>query len=248
MAEKATRPAALTIGEPKTVKAGTAHFADGQESRRTPRSRLDNVIHALEEDIIFGRLRPRERLLEDALMERFDVKRHVVRQALTELERLGIVIHERNKGSSVRDFSIEEVENIYEVRALLQRHAAERIALPPADDLIETLRSIHERHSEAVEASDLRAVYRLNNEFHDTLFGACGNDYLAQSIAEYSWLAHAIRSYRIGDPDLLQQACNEHGLMIDALERADREMLVCLCVRHINPSKEAYLKSGSAGI
>jgi len=242
MIEKATSPAAQTTEEPETVKARTAHSGDPQGGRRPSQSSLDTVIRALEEDIIFGRLRPRERLLEDALMERFDVKRHVVRQALTELGRLGIVIHERNKGTSVRDFSIEDVENIYEVRALLQRHAAERIALPPPDDLIETLRSIHEHHSKAIEAGDLRAVYRLNNEFHDSFFGACGNSYLAQSIAEYSWLAHAIRSYRIGDPDLLGQARDEHALMIDALEKADRDALVDLCVRHINPSKEAYLR------
>lgn len=212
------------------------------QDKRGSRSSVETVIRALEEDIIFGRLRPRERLLEDQLMDRFGIKRHIVRQALTELERLGIVVHERNKGCSVRDFSIEEVENIYEIRALLQRHAAERIAMPPPGGLIETLRSIHERHSQAVEAGDLRAVYRLNNEFHDALFRACGNSYLTQSIAEYSWLAHAIRSYRIGDPDLLRQARDEHAFMIEALEKGDRAALVDLCVRHIAPSKDAYLR------
>ncbi len=213
----------------------------GPETAAGARASVESVVRALEEDIIFGRLKPRERLLEDALMDRFGTKRHVVRQTLAELERLGIVVHERNRGSSVRDFSIEEVENIYEMRALLQRHAAERIALPPSAEVVGALRELHERHSEAVDAGDLRAVYHLNNEFHDTLFGACGNAYLAQSIAEYSWLAHAIRSIRIGDPSLLRQARAEHALMIEALEKADRDALVDLCVRHINPSKEAYL-------
>ena len=210
-------------------------------AKRAEQSGVADVVRILEEDIIFGRLKPRERLLEDALMERLAAKRHVVRQALAELERLGIVVRERNKGSAVRDFAPRDVEAIYDVRAVLQRHAAEQIPLPAADGLLQTLESIHARHSQAVEAGDLRAVYRLNNDFHDTLFAACGNPYLVQTISEYAWLVHAIRSYRIADPKLLRQARDEHALMIDALRRGERNALVELCVNHILPSKEAYL-------
>lgn len=202
---------------------------------------VDDVVRALEEDIIFGRLKPRERLVEETLMERMGTKRHVVRQALMELERLGIVVRERHKGSAVKDFVAEDVEAIYEMRALLQRHAAERIPLPVDAALVSELRTIHDHHARAVEAGDLRAVYRLNNRFHDTLFGACGNRFLVETIADYAWLAHAIRSYRMADPRLLAQAREEHGRMIDALVQGDRAALVRLCVEHIEPSKQAYL-------
>jgi len=132
------------------------------------------VVRVLEEDIIFGRLRPRERLIEEALMERLGA-RHVIRQALAELERLGIVARERNKGSAVRGFAPAEVEAIYDARALLQRHAAERIPLPAPPDLMAELTALHDKHAAAVEAGDLRAVYRLSNLFHDRPFAACGN-------------------------------------------------------------------------
>ena len=211
--------------------------------RRTPgRDSVADVVRTLEEDIIFGRLRPRERLIEDTLMARLGAKRHVVRQALAELERLGIVVRERNKGSAVRDFAPQDVEAIYDVRAVLQRHAARQIPLPGGDELLHDLRAIHARHSEAVEDGDLRAVYRLNNDFHDTLFAACGNPYLVETISEYAWLVHAIRSYRIADPKLLRQARDEHGAMIAALQAGDRKTLVELCVNHILPSKNAYLE------
>lgn len=204
---------------------------------------VDPVIAALEDDIIFGRLRPRERLVEDSLMERYGAKRHVVRQALDRLTRMGIVVRERNKGCAVRDYAPEEVEDIYEIRALLQGHAAQRIPLPAPDQLVRQLTDIHEQHCAAVSAGDLRAVRDLNNLFHDTLFGACGNPYLVEAIAHYSWIAHAIRSYRIGDPVLLAQAQAEHAQMIEALSVGDREWLVKLCVEHIIPSKQAYLRA-----
>ncbi len=207
---------------------------------------VDPVLAALEDDIIFGRLRPRERLVEDVLMERYGAKRHVVRQALDRLTRMGIVVRERNKGCAVRDYSPREVEDIYEIRALLQEHAAQRIPLPAPAEITQQLRDMHEAHCAAVRAGDLRAVRDLNNLVHDTLFGACGNPYLVEAIAHYSWIAHAIRSYRIGDPVLLAQAQTEHAQMIEALSAGDRAWLIKLCVEHILPSKEAYL-SAEAG-
>jgi len=207
---------------------------------------LHEIVGVLEEDIIFGRLLPRERLVEDALMQRFVAKRHVVRQVLVELERMGIVTRGRNKGAQVRDFTARDVEEIYALRELLQAHAAALIPLPAPPELIARLRTIHARHAAAVAAADLRAVYRLNNDFHERLFAACGNRHLAEAITQYAWLAHAIRSYRMADPVLLAQARDEHAAMIDALAAGDRARLVRLCVDHIKPSKDAYLKARRA--
>lgn len=205
------------------------------------RVQLQEIVAALEEDIIFGRLLPRERLPEDRLIERFAAKRHVVRQALAELGRMGVVMRDRNRGAAVRDFSLQDVEEIYELRALLQARAAGQIPLPGSPELVAALRRIHAGHGRAVEQRELRAVYRLNNDFHNTLFGACGNRHLAEAIAHYAWLAHAIRSYRIADPVLLAQAREEHAAMIEALAAGDRQRLVRLCVEHIRPSKDAWL-------
>lgn len=204
---------------------------------------LAEVIGALEEDIIFGRLKPRERLIEEALVRRFNVKRHVIRDALSELERQGIVVKARHKGCIVRDFAIRDVEQIYEMRELLQERAARSITLPAERELVLRLTEIHRAHLKAVDADDLRRVFHLNNEFHDTLFAACGNPYLAETVSEYAYLAHAIRSYRIADPVLLRQAADEHAAMIAALTGGDREALVRLCVDHIKPAKDAYLRA-----
>jgi len=208
-----------------------------------PEPTVADVLQVLEEDIIFGRLAPRERLVEDHLMQRFGAKRHVVRQAIAGLERMQIVSREPNKGARVRDFTLRDLNEIFEMRALLQRYAAERIPLPAPAALVAELDGLHREHLAAMQAGNLRAVHRLNNTFHDTLFAACGNRHLVDAIAHYAWLAHAIRSYRIANPVLLRQAAVEHGEMIDALASGDRERLVTLCVDHINPSRDAYLEA-----
>ena len=202
---------------------------------------LASAVRTLEEDIIFGRLRPRQRLIEDILMERFGIKRHVARQALIVLEQLGIVTREPNKGARVREFSPEEISQIYDVRFLLQAHAARLIPLPVDASLLERLRATHAQHCRAMETGDLALIYRYDNEFHDLIFEACGNPYLSDTIKRYASLAHAIRAYRLSDPALLGQSKDEHGQMIDALDLGDRELLVHLCTEHIKPSIRAYL-------
>lgn len=203
----------------------------------------DRLAGVLELDIIFGRLKPRERLVEDELMSRFGTKRHVVRSALLNLEKLGIVVRHKNRGAAVRDFEPGEVEQLYDLRATLQQRAAEILPLPAPPELLDSLEKLHRRHSAAVRAGDVRSAFEVNNTFHDTLFKACGNTYLAEAVSHYAWLAHAIRSYRMADPELLEQARREHGDMIEAIRRCDRAQLVKLCVEHINPSKNSYLLS-----
>jgi DNA-binding GntR family transcriptional regulator len=201
------------------------------------------VVTALKEDIILGLLKPRERMAEWDLAQRFGVKRHVIRVALLELEALGLVRHERNRGASVRDFPLTEVEHIYDVREALQERAARRIPLPASPDLLRALGRIHADHQAAIARGDMRQVYHLNNQFHTAVFEASGNPYLCAAIERYATLAHAIRSHRIGDPRLLRQAAEEHAAIIDALRAGDRKRLVALCVDHIKPAKDAYLVS-----
>ena len=70
---------------------------DGQQHKDIE----DRMVRELEEDIIFGRLKPGARLTEDALLERFGGTRHYVRRALGRLEKLGIVMLRRNRGAAV---------------------------------------------------------------------------------------------------------------------------------------------------
>ena len=202
---------------------------------------LKSVVTALEDDIIFGRLKPRERLTEDALMARFKVKRHIVRQALAELETMGIVIREPYRGAMVRDFSVEEVEEVYQLRTRLQGWAAELIPLPADEALIAELESLHTRYESTPEANDPRTAYLLDNEFHQIVYGACGNRFLTDIIMHLMWLTAAIRSYPRNDPRLQADSVNEHRAIIDALRATDREHLVTLFAEHMLRSKNAYL-------
>lgn len=200
-----------------------------------------SIARALEEDIIFGRLAPGTRLTEDMLLARFAVTRHFARQALVQLESMGIVVRERNRGATVRSLTAQQVKEIYAVRELLQRQAALWIPLRAPASLIAELNAIHEEHGRHIEAGFLRGVHETNDRFHLTLFGACGNAHLVQSIELYMRLSLPVRANSMASTASLRVSHEHHRLMIDMLKGTDNWVLAQLCVDHLQPSKARYL-------
>lgn len=201
------------------------------------------VAAALEEDIVLGRLQPRERLIEEDLSERFGIKRHLVRQAIINLERLGLVQRVRNRGAVVRLYSAQEVEDINAVRDLLEGHAASLVALPVPDADLADLVEIQARHLAAIGSGLHRETFRTNLEFHNHFFGLCGNQALVAAIDAHAQKSHAYRSILVSDRSYQDWASEAHLAMIDAMRCGDREKLVQLCHEHLIPAKNRYIET-----
>jgi len=211
-----------------------------------PPALLPGIVATLEEDIVFGHLHPRERLIEEELAARFGASRHTIRQALGELERMGLIERIPNRGALVKAYSQAEVEQLYALRVLLETQAAQQIPLPSPPEPLAALQEVQARHDAAVEAGNPRAAFRANIAFHRALFAGCGNAFLAGVIEDLAQRAHGIRFASLTDPRRLAQARAEHHAMLAALESGDRDTLVRLCGEHLLPSKEAYLRAQGA--
>lgn len=197
----------------------------------------------LQADILMGRLRPRERLVEDDLILRFEATRHAVRRGLDELESEGLVVRQPNRGVRVRDYSRKEVEDLYEIRLALESLAASRILLPADPDHIVRLKEIAARHEAASSDRRYMELSRLNNAFHETLYSGCGNPELSAAIRHYSVMTQPIRTRGFPDQSLRETAIREHWNMIEALELGRLDDLVALCRDHITWPKEFYLRT-----
>lgn len=204
---------------------------------------LEKVIAGLQEDIVLGRLPPGVRLVEEELAERFETKRHVVREAFGELERAGLIERKRNRGASVRQLTPTDVNQIYAVREILERAAAAQIPLPLERRSLAAIEAAQGLHDRAVAAGNAKAVFRANFAFHDTLFLACGNRYLAAAIEDFRRKTHVVWSYAIIKPEYFRNAQREHRAMIKAIRDGDRRRLVELCAHHLDISRAAYLQT-----
>jgi DNA-binding GntR family transcriptional regulator len=203
----------------------------------------EDIVRDLEEDIVFGVFHPKERLTEEGLIARFGLKRHVVRDALSQLDSMGLVVRVPNRGAYVRELTPEEVLEIYEVREILEVAAALRTPLPGPKTVIDTLKRIQDQHSEAIATHDLRNVFRLNIQFHRQQFLACQNTKLVQSIMEYAQQAHLIRAIKYAEPGHLQKVERDHRRIIKAMEGKNRDSLVEIVRNHLPDSRDAYLRA-----
>lgn len=204
---------------------------------------VQDIVHRIAEDIVFRVYHPRERLVEDELIQRFDTKRHVIRQALAELERDGFVLRKRNSGAQVRALTAKEATELYAVREILETNCARLIPLPVEARRVAPIEKIQREHAAAVAAKDVRAVFRANLAFHAAVFGLCGNDALTEAIADFARRTHPVRLTTLVTDQYLEQARGEHELILRALRKGDRARLVALCARHLKPSHEAYLRT-----
>jgi DNA-binding GntR family transcriptional regulator len=204
---------------------------------------VQDIVHRIEEDIVFRAYHPRERLVEDELMQRFAAKRHIVRRALAELERDGFVLRKPNSGAQVRALTAKETTELYAVREILEASCAKLIPLPVEARRLAPIEKIQRAHAAAIAANDVRAVFRANLAFHEAVFRLSGNDALVDAIADFARRTHPVRLTTLVTEEYREQARSEHEEILRALRKGDRPQLVAMCARHLKPALKAYLRT-----
>lgn len=202
---------------------------------------VQDIVGSLEVDIVLGRLYPRERLVEEVLTKRFKTTRHVVRQALRELEIGGLIVRETNKGATIHEYSADKVNQLYQMREIVERQAAMLIPLPVAENQLLQLKRICDDHAAGIEESDMLRVVAANKKFHQVMYRLCGNDFLANTIDEMAKKSNLVRFTSSTDQSLLRQARDEHYMILERLGKDDNEKLAQICIQHIQPSRLMYL-------
>jgi DNA-binding GntR family transcriptional regulator len=138
----------------------------------------------IKEDILSHRLLPREPLREAELAARYETSKTPVREALLILTREGIVEMHAFRGMRVRDFSTQDVREVYELREILEPLAIERAIPRMTQEDTEGLRDLLRQAWEAVERGDERELSRLNREFHTALVARCDNSRILEILAQ----------------------------------------------------------------
>ena len=171
--------------------------------------------------IVEGSLEPGSRIVETRIAQELGVSQAPVREALRDLEQLGCVVHEPNRGCSVRAFSAEELLEAFPVRAALEalaaRLAAERITTAELAELDELL----ERMRRAARGGDAHEQSQANASFHATVVRAARNRTLER---QWQMLEPYSRTYlTVSRPGIdLVHRSDRHVPVLDALRRRDR--------------------------
>jgi len=179
------------------------------------------VQRELERRILAGEFPAGGKLNEAAIADLLGVSRGPVREAFRALEESGLVRLEKNRGVFVRQIAVEEADEIYELRAMLDEHAGRRVAQSIAAADLRALRALVDRMDRAVARDDIDAYHATNLEFHDMLVALTGNRKL---LATYRRLVNELNLYRratLSRAGALPVSVREHHDILDRIAARD---------------------------
>lgn len=196
----------------------------------------DAVYDLLCRAIIEQALQPGMRLPEDMVGEQFGVSRTIVRHALVRLETKGLVVSRRNRGAFVAEPSLEEAQQIFQVRRCLETEVIRTGVRTLSESSFEEL-DAHVRREQAVRGKDGPVSIRLAGEFHILLAHLSGNDVLARYVAEVVLRCSLIMAMyaRSHSSDC---AVDEHSQIVLALRNRDVETAISLMEHHLGAVAE----------
>jgi phosphonate utilization transcriptional regulator len=206
----------------------------------------DLVQMEIERMILSGELTAGSKLNEVMFAELLGVSRGPVREAFRALEGSGLVQQEKNQGVFVRQVSVEEADEIYEVRASLDELAGRKLAQQITQEQLNELRDMLKHMDQYVEQKDVDAYHKLNLEFHDTLVQMAGNKKLLDT---YRRLVNELNLYRrtaLGQKGTLPISTREHHEIVDTIASRDAEAAGAVMRKHVMESRNRMHKARAA--
>lgn len=206
----------------------------------------EQIASQLAESIVQGEYEPGDRIHEVAISDRFQVSRGPVREALRILEKEGLVSIQPRRGAIVSKLTIEEVEDVFEIRATLLGLAGRRAAAKQDPSLPKELRERVKRlesHLELDESEEVTDSYLAEvQELNLLLCARTGSERLTTII--YSLLHQTLRYSRLGLSTKARrlQSVQNWTKLIEAIEKGDVEEAEAATYRLVDRSKEMAIK------
>ena len=199
------------------------------------------IYYRLREMIESGSLRPGARLDEQSLADQMSVSRTPLREAIGRLAREGLIENRPYRGNFVRTFTTKQVNDLYEVRRVLEGLAV-RLAVPKlSGEYLSLLRSILDDIQEALERGDIAGYGAADQRFHDALAQLAGNETLIESIERLRLQIQLVRSIANQDPHVVERTARERPRILAALESRDAELAARLMEEHIDGVRRAVV-------
>lgn len=191
----------------------------------------EQVAEALRASLVAGEMRPGVVYSAPTLAERFGISPTPVREAMLDLAKEGLVTAVRNKGFRVTELSDRDLDEITEVRALIEVPTVARIAASPEG--AEELRPLAEAIVAAAERRDILGYIEADHTFHLELLALAGNAHLVGVVRE---LRHRSRLY--GVPSLAERgellpSAREHLQLLDFVTDGDVQAAETLMLHHL---------------
>ena len=206
------------------------------------------VQRELERMIIAGDLPAGSKLREVEVASMLGVSRGPVREAFRALEESGLVRLEKNRGVFVRQIGVEEADQIFELRAVLDEFAGRRAAQTATPAQAAELRALVERMEAAVACGDVDGYHAANIAFHDRIVELAGNPKLTFVYRRLVNELHLHRRAALGQAGILPVSMREHRTIVDHIASRQAAAAGRALHEHAMSSRDRVHHTGSTAL
>lgn len=202
----------------------------------------DRAYAGIRSMILSGELPAGSQLGEEALAERCGVSRTPVRDALRRLESELLVKRNEAQRSFVADWSLGDVADAFELRAMLEGHAARRAAERMDDNALQALRNANQAILRAIQADppDIPGFLDGNRTFHEIILKTAQSRRLSSMLATLIEQPVVWRTAHQYGRDALRRSHGEHEELLSAFARRDGAWAEAVMTAHIRRAFHAY--------
>jgi len=203
----------------------------------------ERAYEYLKSAILSGRFNPGKRLTEEHLAKEMGVSRTPVREALHKLESEGLIKPLETRGFIVSKDSREEIEELFDMRAILEGYGLRVISEKVSEDLLEQLNGFIEKAEDALRRKQIREVFKWNTQFHDTLHRMVSEKKrLHRLLVNVRKYVLRYRENTLQYPDGGRRALDGHRKIVMALRLKDPDLCERVMREHIQEAKEDALQ------
>jgi DNA-binding GntR family transcriptional regulator len=200
------------------------------------------VTETLREAIVTGVLKPGERLMEIQMAEELGVSRTPVRESIRKLELEGFVVMVPRRGTYVADLSIKDINEVYEIRTVLDVLAAGLAAERITEEELEELERLLVQIGEFVDQNNVEKLIEFDSQFHDVLYRASRNDRLVGIINNLREQFTRFRSISMKYPGRMQNTVAEHTRLVEAIAQRNPDLAQQIAREHMENSEQTLMK------
>jgi DNA-binding GntR family transcriptional regulator len=195
----------------------------------------------IREAIIDGRLAPGQRLKEEELARELGMSRTPVREALLLLQSEGLVESIPRRGAAVRSYAGDDLDDMYQLRAVLEGYAARRAATRISPDDIARLEESCSRFDRLRAEDDLRDLVKENLFFHNVILDAAGSDRLVSFVRKVIEIPLVYKSFYWYSPEQKLISEHYHKQLTQALGARDAKRAEMIMTEHVLEARDFLL-------
>jgi len=215
---------------------------DLDESSGYFNSLTDRIFKQIENDILFGKYQPGDSLIETKLSRELNVSRTPIREALRQLEREGLVQSIPNKGVFVKGISVQDIEDIYTIRMIIEGLAARWAAEKITDEEINELKEVVDLEEFYTTKNEPSQLLKFDSRFHEIIFRASKSKPLMHILSMFHHYIQRARNISLSTPERALKVLEEHKAILKALMERDAEKAEKLTNEHIKNASINFSK------